>query len=708
MHHFVRQTFSFLIFTIALFGFAAIGCAQSSEWKGIDKAQVRLVSSVDALGDANELLLGLQFKMEKGWKVYWRSPGDAGYPPEIDWQGSSNFQSAEMRWPRPERFMVLGLETIGYKKEVVYPIVLQTQNSQDESTLKAHVRFLTCDDVCIPVETDLELTVPAGQAVASEHAQLINKFNSLVPLTADNQGVKISSATLYADADEKKGGGTLRLYVKTDWRQTKPDALTEGPIELAFFKPTLKLSKDQKDTVIDVPLDGLQFLEGGYEGKPFTLTFMDGVRAFEMTTNVVKGEGSLPVLEGFVGTENTALNSLSLGTILALAVLGGLILNLMPCVLPVLSLKVLGLISHGGGEHKTVRLSFLASAAGIIFSFLVLASVLILMKSGGASIGWGIQFQQPLFLIALALIVILFACNMWGFFEINLPTWLYDVGERSSHVHGLGGHFMTGAFATLLATPCSAPFLGTAVGFALSQGTSEILMVFGALGVGLALPYLLIAAFPNVATRLPKPGQWMVTLRKILGLALLGTALWLVSVLMVQIGMNGAIVISGLLAAVIFVFAFKGKFKRVTTPLVIGLFVAAFVVPSLVQKDEIDKQTAEKLWTKFDEAKISELVGQGQVVFVDVTAEWCITCQVNKNLVMYQGDAFEALSSEEVTPMKADWTNPDDVIAAYLASFKRYAIPFNAVYGPNAPEGIVLPELLSEDDVLDAISKAKG
>jgi len=708
MHHFVRQTFSFLIFAIAFFGFAAIGCAQSSEWKGIDKAQVRLVSSMDALGDANELLLGLQFKMEKGWKVYWRSPGDAGYPPEIDWQGSSNFQSAEMRWPRPERFMVLGLETIGYKKEVVYPIVLQTQNSQDESTLKAHVRFLTCDDVCIPVETDLELTVPAGQALASEHAQLINKFNSLVPLTADNQGVKISSATLYADADDKKGGGTLRLNVKTDWRQTKPDALTEGPIELAFFKPTLKLSKDQKETVIDVPLDGLQFLEGGYEGKPFTLTFMDGVRAFEMTTNVVKGEGTLPVLEGFVGAEDTALNSLSLGTILALAVLGGLILNLMPCVLPVLSLKILGLISHGGGEHKTVRLSFLASAGGIIFSFFVLAGVLILMKSGGASIGWGIQFQQPLFLIALALIVILFACNMWGFFEINLPTWLYDVGERSSHVHGLGGHFMTGAFATLLATPCSAPFLGTAVGFALSQGPSEILMVFGALGVGLALPYLLIAAFPNVATRLPKPGQWMVTLRKILGLALLGTALWLVSVLMVQIGMNGAIVISGLLAAVIFVFAFKGKFKRVATPLVVSLFVAVFVVPSLVQKDEVDKQAAEKLWTKFDETKISKLVGQGQVVFVDVTAEWCITCQVNKNLVMYQGDAFEALSSEEVTPMKADWTNPDDVIAAYLASFKRYAIPFNAVYGPNAPEGIVLPELLSEDDVLDAISKAKG
>jgi suppressor for copper-sensitivity B len=365
-------------------------------------------------------------------------------------------------------------------------------------------------------------------------------------------------------------------------------------------------------------------------------------------------------------------------------------------------------VSHGGAAKSTVRLSFLASAAGIIFSFLILAGILILMKQSGASIGWGIQFQQPLFLIALMLIVVLFACNMWGFFEIHLPRWVADMGERSSHVHGLGGHFLTGAFATLLATPCSAPFLGTAVGFALSQGPGEILMVFAALGLGLALPYLLIALFPGVATRLPKPGQWMVTLRKILGLALLATAAWLLTVLAAQIGLNAAFALSGLIVAVIFIFAFKGKLKTIATPVVIALFLAAFAVPSLAQKDKIDQQAAEKLWTKFDEATLTNLVSEGQVVFVDVTAEWCITCQVNKNLVLYQGDAFKLLSSPEVTPMKADWTNPDETIAAYLASFKRYAIPFNAVYGPGAPDGIVLPELLSEDDVLEAINKAKG
>lgn len=703
MSHIIKKTIFSLIAALLWITTAS---AQSSDWKGIDKTQVRLISALTQVGDSNDILLGLHFKMQKGWKVYWRSPGDAGYPPEIDWTGSTNLASSEMRWPRPERFVVLGLETVGYKKEVVYPLSLKNVDPTQAMNLKAHVRFLTCADVCIPVEVDLALKLDPGQAVPGEHAQLINKFNSLVPLTETSGATEISSAILYPDTDKSKG--TLRVILKANWDLSQPDALMEGPVELAFFKPALSLSKDMKSTQIDIPLDGLQFLEKSIEGQPFTLTFMDGLRAFEIPMDVKMGTTALPPSEGFIPAGQSDLAALSLPTILALAVLGGLILNLMPCVLPVLSLKVLGLVSHGGAAKTTVRLSFLASAAGIIFSFLILALILILMKQGGASIGWGIQFQQPLFLIALMLVVILFACNMWGFFEISLPTWLYDVGERSSHVHGLGGHFLTGAFATLLATPCSAPFLGTAVGFALSQGATEILLVFCALGVGLALPYLLIALFPGVATRLPKPGQWMVTLRKILGLALLGTAVWLLTVLMAQVGLNAAIALSGLMVGVIFVFAFKARLNKIATPVVLALFVAAFAVPSLAQKDDIDKQLAEKLWVKFDQGEINHLISEGKVIFVDVTAEWCITCQVNKNLVLYQGDAFETLSDPSVIPMKADWTNPDETIAAYLASFKRYAIPFNAVYGPGAPNGIVLPELLSEDDVLEAIAKARG
>jgi len=680
--------------------------AQSSDWKGIDEANVRLVSAVTAVGDSDEITLGLHFKMQEKWKVYWRSPGDAGYPPEIDWKASHNVESAEMRWPRPERFMVLGLETVGYKKEVIYPLRIKVEDPSKPLDINANVRFLTCADICVPVEVDLNMSIDAGDAKPSEFAQQINKFDSLVPSKSNPYGTTLKSATLYPDADGNKG--VVRLELNSATMFTKPDALVEGPVELAFFNPEVKLSEDKKDVLVDVPFDGLKFLETGYVDKDFILTFMDGTRAIELTTKVATGEGVPPVLKGFSAAGDTILNSLSLGTVLALAVLGGLILNLMPCVLPVLSLKVLGLVSHGGSSPTTVRLSFLASSAGIIFSFWVLAGVLIAMKAGGASIGWGIQFQQPLFLIALALIVILFACNMWGFFEINLPSWLSDMGERSSHVHGLGGHFMTGAFATLLATPCSAPFLGTAVGFALSQGPVEILMVFSALGVGLALPYILIALFPAVATRLPKPGQWMVNLRKFLGLILLGTAVWLLSVLWVQVGIDAVMILTGMMVALILVLAFNQKLKSLAKPVVIALFVASFAVPIFAQKEEVSKEIAEALWTPFDLMEIDRLVAKGDVVFVDVTAEWCITCQVNKNLVLYQGDAFEKLSEPGVVPMKADWTNPDEAIADYLASFKKYAIPFNAVYGPGAPDGIVLPELLNEDAVLEAIEKAKG
>ncbi|NVK20138.1 MAG: thioredoxin family protein [Methylocystaceae bacterium] len=680
--------------------------ATSSDWQGIDKTQVRLISASQTLGTGKDLLLGLQFKMAEDWKVYWRSPGDAGYPPEVDWKASENFDQAEMRWPRPERFEVLGLETLGYKKEVVYPLVLQATDPSQTLDLNAHVRFLTCAEICVPVEVDLSLTLPAGKSEPSDFAQLINKYNSQVPRRDALDQLDLQETTLYVATDKKRG--TVRLKTAADWVLTDPDALLEGPLELAFFKPKIALSEDQKTALIDVPFDGLQFLEKPITDETLTLTLLDGMRALEIHTKVAQEiNGPVPSVEGFHALGATEAVSFSLMSIIGFALLGGLILNLMPCVLPVLSLKVLGLISHGGAQPSVVRLSFLASAVGILFSFMVLAGALIALKTSGAAIGWGIQFQQPLFLIALALIVILFAANMWGLFEINLPGWMSSLGARSQS-KGIGGHFLTGAFATLLATPCSAPFLGTAVGFALSQGTFEIIIVFAALGVGLALPYIAIALFPGLATRLPKPGPWMVTLRKILALALIATAVWLLTVLWAQIGLDGTLALGAILSILMIVFALKAKLKAAHIPLMTALFLAAFIVPPLLKQEAPERAEAEKLWIKFDQDKISEHIANGQVVFVDVTAEWCITCQVNKNIVLYQGDAYETLQSDGVIAMKADWTNPNQKIADYLASFKKFAIPFNAVYGPGAPDGIVLPELLSEDDVLDAISKAKG
>jgi suppressor for copper-sensitivity B len=399
---------------------------------------------------------------------------------------------------------------------------------------------------------------------------------------------------------------------------------------------------------------------------------------------------------------------------LLVAVLGGLILNLMPCVLPVLSLKLLGVVGHGGGDGRAVRLSFVAAAAGILASFLVLALGLIALKAAGLAVGWGIQFQQPAFIAGMALIVTAFACNLFGWFEIAGPRLAFAAAESKAAGHGMLGHFFTGALATLLATPCSAPFLGTAVGFALARGKVEIAAIFLALGLGLALPYLAVAAFPALATRLPRPGRWMLHLRLVLGLGLVATALWLLSVLAAQRGWGAAALAGALLLFMALALALRPRLPEAArgfapaavAVLALGAVALPVSLPPGVARSPME--AADGKWSVFDEAAIPQLVAEGRVVFVDVTADWCITCQANKKLVLNRGQVAERLGGGGIVSMRADWTRPDPAIARYLAKFERYGIPFNAVYGPKAPGGIPLPELLTSDAVLTALDVAGG
>ena len=312
----------------------------------------------------------------------------------------------------------------------------------------------------------------------------------------------------------------------------------------------------------------------------------------------------------------------------------------------------------------------------------------------------------------MALVVTLFACNLWGFFEVHLPESVSELGEPTTHVHGLGSHFMTGALATLLATPCSAPFLGTAVGFALARGTFEILAIFAALGVGLALPYLLVALRPAFATKMPKPGRWMVILRRILGFALAGTGIWLVSILAIQVSQMAAALIGAIMvviAAMLYVHKrMHRRYGRMDWGAVAILSVLAFGVPDTISTstEPATDPKLDQMWEVFDQAAIREHVAAGRVVFVDVTAEWCITCQVNKAVVIGDDKVYERLTGSGTVAMQADWTRPSAVITNYLSSFGRYGIPFNAVYGPGAPDGIALPELLSTSEVIEALDKA--
>ena len=481
-----------------------------------------------------------------------------------------------------------------------------------------------------------------------------------------------------------------------------PDIFVEGPEGSFFGRPEVSLSDGGRQAVVSVSGGGFE-VPVDAKGVPLILTLVDGDRMLEeMTTGTPVALASMLLTRTDGGT--------SIWFILLLALAGGFILNLMPCVLPVLSLKLLSVVGQGGRDARDVRRGFIASATGITFSFLLIAAALVALQSAGVAIGWGIQFQQPVFLVAMTLIVALFASNLFGFFEITLPSVFSDIAGSAADGHSLGGHFLTGAFATLLATPCSAPFLGTAVGFAISRGPSEIFGIFFVLGLGLSLPYLCVAAVPKLATRLPRPGNWMNWLRRILGLALAATGVWLITVLVAQIGAETAISIAALILLMVAVIALKqmpeSRLGRHAGKVSATLAVVALLVGAIASPLETATSAPSAAWRTFDKGELQRLVASGKTVFVDVTADWCLTCQVNKKLVLETAPVAGWLDRDDVIPMRADWTRPDPAISGYLASFGRYGIPFNAVYGPKASNGIALPELLTSDIIVEIANTA--
>ncbi|MEE2980786.1 MAG: protein-disulfide reductase DsbD domain-containing protein [Pseudomonadota bacterium] len=663
--------------------------AAASDWNRTDVSEVRLIAAQDAVGDGS-VSLGLQIRLVPGWKTYWRSPGEAGFPPRIDWSGSINLASAKMFWPAPQRFLEIGdLWTHGYKDEVVFPLTIRAEDPNRPLVLQALVDYPACEEVCYPFQAELSLELPTGAGRPSTLGGLVARFLARVPGPPMPGGLAIRSA-------EASGSGADQvLHVTATSRLgfSAPELFVEGPYAFYFGAPTVAVNGDEVvfRMTAPAPRDGTTLV-----GAALSFTVVDGDSLVEQVATVVPGTAE-------------AFSLVGMAVILALAFAGGLILNLMPCVLPVLSLKVMAAIGHGGAERRGVALNFAAAATGIVASFLVLAAAVAGAKSAGMAVGWGVQFQEPLFLVALVVVITLFACNLVDLFHIPLPAWLGGAASAGGH-GGMAGHFASGAFATLLATPCSAPFLGTAVGFALARGTGEIFAVFAALGLGMAAPFVTIAVAPGLATSLPLPGPWMVTLRRVLALLLAGTALWLLTVLATQSGTRVAIAVGALMVATAMALAYGASGDRSRRVAVRGLLVStlalAFVVPSYFSRPAMNAPAADALWRDFDRDAIPGLIAAGKTVFVDVTADWCVTCKFNKVTVLERGETARRLAQDNVVAVRADWTSPDPAIAAYLEDFGRYGIPFDAVYGPALPRGLVLPELLTEDAVISALDRA--
>ncbi|MBI3503976.1 MAG: thioredoxin family protein [Proteobacteria bacterium] len=644
----------------------ALAQDSASGWVRQPEVALRLVAAATGAGSDASARLGLEIELKHGWKTYWRSPGDAGLPVEIDWAGSTNLADAKLRYPAPERFTLFDFETFGYGGTVVLPIDATKTKPGDALDLRAGVELLVCADVCIPYHAD-------------------------PPVDADGAGA--NGLTLEA-ADFRAGPpSAIVVRARAEPAFAVPDIYVEGPNGWSFAKPAARFAEGGRAATLTIPAAGGPGAAPLAAGEKVTLTLVDGMRAVERTLAL--------------GNAPPAAPPASLLAMLAVALLGGLILNLMPCVLPVLAMKLASVVKLDASQRRDVRAAFLATAAGIVAAFLLLAAALVALKLAGEAVGWGLQFQQPWFLAGMALVVVAFAANLWGWFEMPLPEILSDLGASRK----LAGSFATGVFATLLATPCSAPFVGTAVGFALAQGPLHILAIFAALGLGLAAPYLAVASVPAAAGLLPRPGPWIAVLRRILGLALAGTAAWLVWVLAAQLGPLAAGVLAlalVLLAAGLFGLR-KSAGPRGRIALVMAvLMLALFLPPRLAVAPAASSDISAIPWQRFERTALDAAVAQGKTVFVDVTADWCVTCQVNKRLVVGRGEVGARLAAGGIVALRADWTRPDPRISAYLAEFGRYGIPFNAVYGPGAPGGLALPELLTADSVLAAFAAAAG
>lgn len=683
----LRSTWRLVLSIVACL-WASLSFAASTDVYENTAISARLISVENGVApNSGTLSLGLDVQLAEGWKAYWRSPGEVGLPPEISWEGSQNLATAKMLWPAPERFTAFGIENFGYNKRVVLPVQAVLENIGQPADLRARVSLLTCSTVCVPHDFNLRLTIPTGVGVDTASAELISEYARRVPVVPALSDIVIESAIVADDA--------LYISARSPSKFVKPDVFPEMGPTFTFGKPDIRTSASGTELWARLPL-----LARETELPQLQVTLTDGPRAV-----TAQPEWSDVVPDAPFERVTTLPDVGQILAIAAFAFLGGLLLNVMPCVLPVLSIKLTSVLAHGDRPKNEVRNGFLMSALGILVFMWVLSAGILILKAVGVTVGWGLQFQSPLFLTMMFLVLAVFSANLFGIFDISLPSGWQSRLARSSGRDGYVGDFATGAFGAMLATPCSAPFLGTAVAFALSGRPIDVILVFTALGLGLSLPYLLFAANPGMIRMLPKPGRWMLVVKWILAGLLAGTAIWLLWVLMGVAGVRVAA--SALIFALLFVlFASIRLQVRFVRPVmlvaiaVVSLGLPGFLNPPLTNSD-VDQN-----WVKFDRSEIPKLVSQGNTIFVDVTADWCLTCKANKTLVLDRMPVVDRLRGDNVVAMQADWTRPNPEISRYLETHNRFGIPFNIVYGPNAPDGIVLSEILTSEAVLSALDAA--
>lgn len=581
--------------------------------------------------DAGQTRLLLDVKLENGWKTYWRSPGEGGVAPGIKWQQS--LPPVKWFWPVPARFDVAGITTQGYHDRVTFPMLVEGKAGDK---IEGVLTLSTCSNVCLLTDYPLSV-VPTSADPEFAHDYL--KAMGQVPVE--------SGLTDALRAEYRPGLLVIEAERAEGW--TKPGLYLDSPEDTDLGKPDMRIEGQKLQARIPVT-DSWGDKAPDLKGQSISLVLADSGIAEESRVKIAHST----TLDDF------SSDSYPLWQLFLIALAGGLILNLMPCVLPVLAMKLGSVLLVEHRQRNVLRRQFLASVAGIIASFLVLALLMTVLRLTNHALGWGIQFQNPWFIGFMAIVMLLFSANLFGLFEFRLPSSL-STRLATKGGQGMAGHFWQGAFATLLATPCSAPFLGTAVAVALTASYPMLWSLFLALGIGMSLPWLLIALKPGLALRLPRPGAWMNWLRRLLGVLMLGSAVWLASLLLVHAGIT-----------------------------------------------KQGSQGENIAWQPLSEQAIEQALAQNKRVFIDVTADWCITCKANKYNVLNKEDVQQLLHEPDVVALRGDWTLPSAQITDFLRRRGQVAIPFNQVYGPGLMQGKVLPTLLTHDAVVSALNEAKG
>ncbi|MFG6412555.1 protein-disulfide reductase DsbD family protein [Roseateles sp. DC23W] len=691
MPAFLRSISLALLAMLALPPFASAASPEAAT----EHVKARLVSSQASVAPGQRFTVALEQDIKAHWHTYWLNPGDSGQATTIEWSGT---EAGPIQWPTPAVQPIGPLVNYGYEGRPALLVELTVPpGAKAGARFKpvAEVRWLVCKDVCIPEQVTLGLDLPVAAAgQPGPDAAQIDEWRRAIPQPASFD-VQIQPAAQGVQLAGTLGGVTKAYFFADTWgavTHSAPQALKAGTDGW-----TLELPAGEEPVKAGQPLSGV-----------LVLTSANGEQAWTVTAPMPEGAGKGPGPADLSAPAAAAPaaapapgSELGLLPALALALVGGLILNLMPCVFPVLSIKALTLV--GGGNHKAEGLAY---TAGVLASFAVLAAVLIALRAGGQQVGWGFQFHSPVFVGVVAYLLFLVGLNLSGFFDVGGS--FTGIGSGLAAKQGLAGSFFTGVLAAVVATPCTAPFMGAALAFALSQPAAVMLAVFLALGLGLALPFLVLAFWPAAQRWLPRPGAWMDTFKQFLAFPMYAAVVWLLWVLAQQAGPDG--VALALLGLVIIAFGLWWRnasgVSTVGTVAAVAGVVLALGLTTAIKPVDAATPAASASHEAYSAERLAELRAQNKPVFVNMTASWCISCLVNERVALSRPEVQAAFSQAGIAYLKGDWTREDPKITAVLRAHGRSGVPLYLYYAPGAAEAQVLPQILTPGLVIEAVSSA--